>query len=240
VKWQHRIGLLMVTAVPAFSGYPLAVAAGEILPGLTWGWGAYFAAVHLLLVLTTPKRLYGNILAASALITLPVVFGGAALSGLIHLVGLGHPGGPQSYSPHYLSLCTTMLTVIPLGLTLVTSVPFQQLEQQVLTGENGISRRKKNLLMALRVFNHIVYDVIPGTLEVVREELPREPADLQRPPRKGHRLPSPARLIRMMTWLGIAGICSAVQYIPLWAVEIARLPEQRAGSPRGRAPISNP
>jgi hypothetical protein len=224
VRWRRRVLLLILTAVPALSGYPLAAAPGEILPGLTWGWGAYFAAVHLLLALTTPKRLYGNILAASALITLPVVFGGAALSGLVHLTGLGHPDGPQSYSPHYLALLTTMLTVIPLGLALVASIPFQILEQQVLTGENGISPAEKNLLMALRVFNHIVHDVIPATLEVVREEWPRGPGAGQ----EGRR-PAPADLIRMMTWLGITGICSAVQYIPLWAVEIARLPERRPG-----------
>jgi hypothetical protein len=225
VKWQRRVALLTLTAVPALSGYPLAAAPGEILPGLTWGWGVYFCGVHLLLLLATPKRLYGNILAASALISLPVVFGGAALSGLIHLTGLGHPDGPQSYSPHYLALLTSMLTVIPLGLALVASVPFQILEQQVLTGKNGISRAEKNRLMALRVFNHIVHDVIPATLEVVREEWPRRPA--------------PADLIRMMTWLGIAGICCAVQYIPLWAVEIARLPERRPGRLGGRTTTPN-
>ncbi|MFO7496094.1 MAG: hypothetical protein R6X05_10745 [Desulfobacterales bacterium] len=234
MKWQQRVALLTLAAVPALSGYPLAAAPGEILPGLTWGWGAYFCGVHLLLVLTTPKRLYGNILSASALISLPVVFGGAALSGLMHLTGLGHPGGPRSYSPHYLALLTSMLTVIPLGLALVASIPFQILEQQVLTGENGISRAEKNLLMALRVFNHIVHDVIPATLEVVREEWPRGPGAGQ-----DRRRPAPADLIRMMTWLGIAGICCAVQYIPLWAVEIARLPERRPGRLGGRTTTPN-
>ncbi len=229
MKWQQRVVVLILAAVPALSGYPLTAAAGEILPGLTWGWGAYFVAVHLLLALTTPSRLYGNILAASALITLPVVFGGAALSGLMHLTGVGRPGGPQAYSPHYLALLTSMLTVIPLGLALVASIPFQILEQQVLTGENGISRAEKNLLMVLRVFNHIVHDVIPATLEVVREEWPRAPGAGQ-----ARRRPSPAGLIRMMTWLGIAVICCAVQYIPLWAVEIARLPERRPRRLQGR------
>lgn len=232
MKWRRRVALLTLAVAPALSGYPLAVVPGEILPGLTQGWAAYFAAVHLLLVLTTPGRLYGNILAASALITLPVVFGGAALSGLLHLAGLAHPGGPQSYSPHYLALLTRMLTVIPLALALVAGIPFQRIEQQVLSGPNGISRAEKNLLMALRVFNHIVHDVIPATLEVVREEWPRSPD-------AGRSRPTAAGLIRMMTWLAIAGICGAVQYIPLWAVEIARLPERRPGRLRRRAGTPN-
>lgn len=234
MKWRRRVALLVLAAAPALSGYPLAVVPGEILPGLTRGWATYFAAVHLLLVLTTPGRLYGNILAASALITLPVVFGGAALSGLLHLAGLAHPGGPQSYSPHYLALLTRMLTVIPLALALVAGIPFQLIEQQVLGGATGISRAEKNLLMALRVFNHIVHDVIPATLEVVREEWPRPPGAGRNRSR-----PTAAGLIRMMTWVGIAGICGAVQYIPLWAVEIARLPERRPGRLRRGAGTPN-
>lgn len=239
MKWQHRVGMLSAAAVPALSGFPLVLGAEEIVPGLTWGWGTYFAAVHLILMLTVPGRLYGNILAAGTLITLPVVFGGAALSGLIHLAGLGHPGGPPSYSPHYLSLCTTMLTVIPLALALVASMPFQLLEQQVLAKDNGISQREKYLLMALRVFNHIVHDVIPSTLEVVREEWQRKPDGGQHGAQQGRRSASTVHLIRMMTWLGIQGICSAVQYIPLWAVEIARLPTRRNSDPRGGASISS-
>jgi hypothetical protein len=87
------------------------------------------------------------------------------------------------------------------------------------------------------VFSHIIFFVIPEALEVIREErllggLSQDPSSRIR----GRVDQGPLRtlrqrcreLMKVLVHLGAEGICSAIQYIPLWAVEIARLPDKRA------------
>ena len=89
--------------------------------------------------------------------------------------------------------------------------------------------------MFLRVFNHIVYFVIPNILEALREEGRfRQWADY-----RSHSISAGGRtrfrsfrymlnrLLQDMIQLSVEGICAAIQYIPLWAVEISRLPDKR-------------
>lgn len=220
-----RLIFLLILGIPAFSGYPLGRWPLEIVPGATWGWVSYWLAAFCALRLLNGERRHGVILGISVLITLPVVFVGAGLS---FLLALG--SGPldqlaYAYSGHYIALCLTMLTVVPLALSLAAALPVQALEQRLLRGAR-VSPRGKALLMALRVFNHIVFFVIPTILEVVREE---SVGGRWVPPLTGSggvrgwwlRC---RRLVQMMVIIATEGICSAVQFIPLWAVEIARLP----------------
>ena len=129
----------------------------------------------------------------------------------------------------YLALCVTMLTVIPLAISLVASVPIQTIETRLLRQTQGVNLRQKMFLMALRVFNHVVYYVIPDILEVTREERrlrPAKPSGFT--PSFWDRirfLPlATSALIRVLIQIAVEGICSAIQYIPLWAVEIAQVP----------------
>jgi hypothetical protein len=169
---------------------------------------------------------------------MPVVFVGAIVSYMIFLSGLGYKAGPYAYSPHYLSLCITMLTVIPLALSMVAIVPFHELEHKLLQKQHGVSKITKFFLMSLRVFNHIVYFVIPNILESVREErhyrkwvLNTLKADTGVKPGETVKMKIKLTgLIKDMTQLGVEGICAAIQYIPLWAIEISQLPDKRQQS----------
>jgi hypothetical protein len=49
-------------------------------------------------------------------------------------------------------------------------VPFHELEHKLLQKQLGVSKIEKFFLMSLRVFNHIVYFVIPNILESIRAE----------------------------------------------------------------------
>ena len=216
--WRFRLAVLLVAGVPAFTGYPLSLFHAAVLPGLSWAWIVYGLAVNLLVAFCAGTRIYGAIAAVAAMVALPVVFGGAAISFALWLSPWGAGGGPAAYSPHYVALCVTMLTVVPLALGLVVTLPMGALEQSLLKSQNGVSRLEKCLLMFLRVFNHILFVVIPNIIEVVREE--------RRYDLSGGRRPSVSALIREMVNLAIAGICAAVQFIPLWALEISQLPER--------------
>ena len=233
MNWKLKLLVLMIISVPAFSGYPVASFEAEILTGVTYGWVVYFLLVNAFILILTGQHFLSNVLAISVLIAMPVVFVGALISYFIFLSGLGYPAGPQEYSSHYVSLCITMLTVIPLALSLVAIIPFQAFEQKLLNRMIGVSKIEKFALMFLRVFNHIVFFVIPNIIETIKEEAQYNrwlgssikasspvsfPGKLQL---IGRRMTG---LIREMIQIGVEGICASIQYIPLWAVEISQLP----------------
>ncbi len=235
VNWKLKFFLIVLAAVPAFTGYPLNRLDTVIIPGITWGWICYFLSVHIIVRLVIGSGMYANVISAAALITLPVVFGGGTISYLLHLGGIEWVRGLEASGIHYVSLCVTMLTVIPLAIGGVVMIPVHTIEKNILRDRSGVTRKKRYLLMFLRVFSHILFFVIPNILEVVREERPfssfpegLHPSNDQVKYRSAahvckHKL---AVFLEIMTFLSVEAICSAVQYIPFWAVEIAQLPEK--------------
>ena len=226
-RWPFGFITLLVFGVPAMSGWGVGSVPGHIVPGISWGWVVYFGVIHGIVFLLLERRWYANILTVSAMVTLPVVFVGALITRLGALVGLVGTGA-NAAGTHYVSLCITMLTVVPLALALVAMIPFQRLEQRLLYQPEGVTLRQKKVLMVLRVFNHTAFFVIPSLLEVLREERAMTiqqinghgPFSLGRRPL--HRI---RRLLQMITYLAVQSICAAIQFIPLWAHEIDRLPE---------------
>jgi len=240
MTWKFKFFILMIAALPAFTGYPVASYKAEILPGIAYGWTVYFVVVNAIILMITGKRFFPNAIAIAALVTMPVVFVGAAISYVMYLSGLGPPSGPGEYSAHYVSLCITMLTVIPLALSMVAIIPFQDFEQKLLSRTGGVSKVEKFALMFLRVFNHIVFFVIPNIIETIREEAQYNKwveASLRASSAGsftgnikliGTRMTG---LIREMIQIGVEGICASIQYIPLWAVEISQLPRRSNRTP---------
>jgi len=236
MNWKIKFFTLMILAVPAFTGYPVVSFDSEIISGLTYGWTAYFFLVNITIIAIHGRRFYASILAVAALISMPVVFVGGTIAYFIYLVGLGYDAGQTAYSPHYVSVCITMLTVIPLALSLIGVVPFQRFEQKLLQNTAGVSKLEKCILMFLRVFNHIVYFVIPNILETIREEghyrkwlknektVPGESASAKRTWIIKSRI---LALIQEMVQLAVESICASIQFIPLWAVEISQLPTKK-------------
>lgn len=237
MRWKMKLLLLFITAIPSFSGFPLKQFSAEVVPGFSWSWAVYLLGNHLIIRALLGRYRYGKITGVAALITLPVVYSGAGLSFILWIVKGGSQADAFNFGSHYLNLTVNMLTVIPLSLAIVILLPFSAFEQQLLQCQEGVSPMEKRLLMAMRVFNHIVFDVLPTILEVLREE--------RYPDRKIH--PSHeygdgfslkriyVRLIRMnskMVQIGVEGICAAIQYIPLWAVEISELPQRKKAAPK--------
>lgn len=243
--WKIKLPLLMLAAIPAFTGYPLNRFDSTVMPGITTAWLAYLVAANLAVLAISGRRQYAIFITVAALITLPVVMTGGTISYILLLAGWGGAGGQAAYSRHYVALAVTMLTVIPLALAMVAAVPYQAVEHKVFSSQSGVSRRQKYLLMFVRVFVHIAFFVIPNTLEILREErlfgLRRRFA--QDRPEGGrittggwfyhlkHRLDM---LIKVFIQIGIEGICSSIQYVPLWAVEISNLTgKEQAGDEKG-------
>ncbi|MFZ7125926.1 MAG: hypothetical protein ACOWWM_07200 [Desulfobacterales bacterium] len=241
MDWKTRWLLLVLSGIPAFTGLPELPWQWTGLPGIDPLQVLYTAGLYgLIAVLCGPGFLAGLVSAAS-MIVIPLVFAGAGVSYLLHLSGLAYPEGPFAYSPHYVSLALNVLCVIPLALSLVLNIPFSRIELGLLCRSNGVSRREKELLMVLRVFNHIAFSVIPAALEVVREErwgVRAGVEDRRRPPEVGDAghtgaVPGVRAVVSDLVHLASTCICSALRYIPLWAMEIARLPERSRAKRKG-------
>lgn len=237
MSWIIKLTILLVTAIPAFTGYPLNQADALIVAGITQAWAVYFIAAHLVVWGVGGRRKYARILTTAVLVTVPVVAAGACISFITSLFAADPAMARFTYSAHYLRLCITMLTVVPLAIGLVATIPLQMLEQDFLRRRRHVSMTQKRILMALRVFNHIVYYVIPNLLEVVKEERQFQALSGKAGfiPRRGRFLQRAARLVRRMVYIAGEAICAAVVYIPLWAAEIARLPSRDA-DPTGKRP----
>lgn len=235
IGWKIKLGLMVLLALPSFIGWPVNQIKAAIIPGVAAGGAAYFMVVNLMIPMLMGLQRHALILGVTALISIPIVFGGACISYLFFLTGLGDASGPPGYSAHYVSLGINMLTVIPLSLGIVALIPLQAFEYKLLQKQQGVSIFEKSGLMFLRVFNHVVYFVIPDILEVLSEE--------RQPKRSGlnhgkdgniaqsglqHQKIRLRFFFQTMIQLGIEGICASIQYIPLWAVEIGQLPKKGA------------
>lgn len=230
--------MLLPGAVPAFTGYPVSLFDTEVVAGISQAWAIYFLIANGLVMGVCGRRRYARILTAAVLVTLPVIASGGCISFVVSLFQADAGRAQAAYSAHYLGLCVTMLTVIPLALGLVTTIPLHAFEQQLLLNRSCVSMMQKRCLMALRVFNHIVYYVIPNILEVVKEERHFMVFDIaagRAANRKGV-LRQVGLIVRRMTYVAGEGICAAVQYIPLWAAEIAQLPDCKGGKAGSRPP----
>lgn len=228
-QWPFGFFVLLVAAIPAFFGRALDWIPGAIVPGIAWGLVVYFAVIHLVVLILLGRRWYANLLTLTTLVTLPVVYAGAAITWLGAVLGLIDHSATAT-GIHYVQLGLTMFTVVPLALGLVAVIPFNSLEQRLLLRPDGITLFQKKILMVLRVFNHTVFFVFPSLLEVLREErsmIQKRPF----PPESATKRPSGwarfRRLLEVVTYLAVESICAAVQFIPLWAYEIGRLPEPR-------------
>jgi hypothetical protein len=231
MSWKSKLLILSFLALPCFVGYPVTAFEAEIIAGVRLGWVLYALLVHSAILVLAGAGFAEKAVTIAVLISAPVIFLGAGISFLLLPETAGAARGAASYSAHYVSLWITMLTVIPLTLSMMAVIPFHEFENALLGRPDGVSRAQKYALMFLRVFNHIVYGVIPGILEVIREERHyrnwlelRSQKHLTIVQRMRFRRQWVAALLRDMIHIGVEGICASIQYIPLWAVEISLLP----------------
>lgn len=227
MNWRIRLTLFCILAIPAFTGYPLGYFQDALFTGLTWGWIVYALMVHTATLGLLGPAPYRLALIITLLITLPVVLLGATISLIILFFRGWTIMGLNVITSHYTALAVTMLTVIPLALSIVAVIPFHRMENRLLSRPGGVGLIQKSGLMFARVCIHVIYFVIPDILEVLREErILNQIMGRQTSPRE-QKLSLRSRaaiLVRNMIQVGVESICSSVRHIPLWAEEIARLP----------------
>ncbi len=227
MNWKWRLALLWLLAIPAFTGFPVDSVPGVVVSGVGLGWLVYALAVHVAVVLLLGKKTYRIAILMTLAITIPVVILGIVISfaGLL-ISGWSHTQ-QTIYMAHYTGLAVTMVTVIPLALSMVAVIPMHRLEHHLLQRPGGVAIAEKIALMALRVFSHTIYYVLPNILEVIREEGLLPTKDARAKANLDHPAPSQGRgawLLRMIIHVAVDAICASLRYIPFWAEEIAKLP----------------
>lgn len=236
MSWKNKFGILLILSIPAFSGFPLKAWDTAVVSGLTWSWIIYFLSVHIVINLLLGLHRYGQIIGIATLITLPVIYSGACLSYLLWWINDGSQVTAYVFGAHYISLTITMLTVIPLSISLIAVFPFGTVEQKLLQRSDGVTKLERRFLMAVRVFSHIIFDVLPNILEVLKEERVRwnetdEFYDILQINKSKMSMKEIQHRIKgtlsQMIQIGVEGICTSMQYIPLWAVELSQLPQRR-------------
>jgi hypothetical protein len=125
--------------------------------------------------------------------------------------------------------------MVPLAIATVSVIPFFRYEKRVMSKTQGISFAKKLLLIGSRVFAHIIYFVIPKILLVVREEEQKGHPYFQSSgfaqdiilERGKKTIKKCLEQLSDYYYIGLSGIRFAIEYIPLWALEISQLPSKK-------------
>ncbi len=223
MNWRGRLMILVFIGIPAFTGISPLSGLGEALPGVSWSAFVYAAVVNLTVALACGGTFAAGALTLSILILLPVVLGGATVTWGLAWFTSDAAASSAFYGGHYVRLTLNMLAVIPLALSIVATIPFSRLELHLLQNDRGVAPWEKKVLMAVRVFNHIAFFVIPNLLEVLREE---RPFGARTGGREGKAVPASGAIVGALVQIGVAGICAALRFIPLWAREIADLTDR--------------
>lgn len=218
--------ILIMVAIPAFTGLFLTqgpmlfldIQAGRLL---------YWLVTALAIILLRGRFLWLTATLIAFVIAIPVAGGGALLSLLLHVLGLSAMT-PLQITAHYVFLLINMLSMIPLAIALVSLIPTAALEARLLRGVTGVSLPQKSMLMALRVFNHVVFTVMPEIMQTVTEELRFNgyvyKTDLKVKHRRRLFLQS---ILRKFMFVAVAALCLSVKYIHFWAAEISALPGKK-------------
>lgn len=218
--------VLIILAVPAFSGLGLTagpvlfldINAGRLLYGLIIS-----AAIYLL----RGRFLWLTANVIAALIIIPVVAGGALLALLLYLLGFGGMNLTQ-IAAHYVFLFINMAAMIPLGIALASLVPAAQIESLLLRNARGVNTPQKALLMTVRVFNHVVFAVVPEIMQAVTQELRFNGYLYKTGPKvKGRRRLFIKAILQKLMFVAVTALCSSLRYLPLWTAEISALPGKK-------------
>lgn len=230
MKHLLRSLVLIILAVPAFTGLFLT-AGPALLLDIQAGRLLYWLVTAIAIIVLRGRFLWLAATIIALIIAIPVAGGGALLALLLYVTGLGGMSLNQ-ITAHYVFLLLNMLSMIPLGIALVSLIPTTTLETRLLRSTVGVNTLQKIMLMALRVFNHVVFTVMPEIMQAVTEEL-RFNGYLYKSGAKirhRRRLFIKSILYKFM-FVAIAAICSSLKYIHFWTAEISALPNKRAKRP---------
>jgi len=230
--WKLKFIILLLICLPGFTDYFVRKFSGPIMPGLTHWDIIYFFLVFVTVLIVSGRTILIFSISAVALISVSVVFTGGLIAFLRILKGFSVEK-IYEYSPHYVSLLVRLFSVVPIAIAVVATIPVREYECVLLKRMTGVSTFERIILMVSRVLSHVIYTVLPTIVQIMKEERYARKAypvkemleDSVMKSTKFRRRVS--RVIAEILTIGVSFICCSLEYIPLWAQEISRLPSRK-------------
>ncbi|GEM_PF-5550633 len=156
---------LCVLAAPAFLGtlgFPIAGRLQFGLVGLNDQVIYYALFFNLMLFLIVGHKQYVTILTLTILFSLTILIIGPVIRYFYQT--------PESYSAYYVEKFVNMLTVVPAALSIILSIPVNDLERKLFSPGANQRKWRKALIISIRVVRYVVFQVLPSMKEKVLEE----------------------------------------------------------------------
>lgn len=137
------------------------------------------------------------------------------------------------YSDHYIKLLFNTLAILPITIAFVSAIPIREFENNLLQECKGVSSFEKKMLISSRIFNHIIYIVIPKLLQIKKEENNLNEITFEDFIEDSFlsNLSNISLLIKKKIQefinLLIILVVESLEFIPLWSIEINELPNNK-------------
>lgn len=218
--------ILIILAIPAFTGLGLN-AGPQLLLNISLGRIIYLCVTSGAIFALRGFSLWRTAIIFAVIILIPIVFGGILIALIIYALEFGDMG-LADIAAHYIFLFINMLTMIPLGLALVSLIPFAAIETRLLKNTRGVSKTEKVLLMAMRVFNHVLFAVMPEIVQAAWEELRFNKYMYKNSPSVlGKRRLYLHSTVSKLKFVAITAVCTSLKYVHFWTAEISSLPDKK-------------
>ena len=232
-NWKIKVLVLLLALLPSFTTFFINyfnISLFEKADISIWYIIYIFISFFIIWLLSGSKVLQIGLVTAATL-SISVVFAG----GLISYVRSGFSSDAiLLYSDHYLIVLLNTLAIVPITIAFVSSIPIREYENNLLQEFNGISGFEKRLLIATRIFNHIVYTVLPKIIFIKREENNAHEMSFEDFVEDTilRKLGNSLFLLnkKMLEYINLllTLLVESIEFIPLWAVEINELPTKKS------------
>lgn len=230
--WRIKLVILLLVILPSFTTYFIKLFNSPMFSSTEIPiWYLIYIAITFIIVylISGRKTLLIGIVTAS-LLAISVVFAG----GLISYIRAGFSSEAiPLYSQHYVIILLNTMAVVPISIALISAIPIQEYETNLLNSYKGVTSFEKKILIGTRIFNHIIYTVLPNIVLIWREEKNINKLTIEyviedtflRKLKKV--LDIIKKKILEYSYLLLTLLINSIEFIPLWAIEINNLPSRK-------------
>ena len=239
--WKIKVIILFLGILPSFTSYFIKFFESSIFRSseISIWYIMYIIITFILIYIISGQRTLTIGVVAASLLAISVVFVG----GFISYIRSGFSTAAiQLYSPHYVIILLNTMAVLPISIALLNAIPILDFEINLLNRFCGVTRFEKNVLIGTRIFNHIIYNVFPNILIVMREEKKYNQLTVEYLIKDTflNKMSKVLDYFKNRTlkyfYLLLTLLINSIEFIPLWAIEINKLPskkEMRNGKRKG-------
>jgi hypothetical protein len=232
--WKLKVVIIFLVLLPSFIGYPFSLIQSKHF--FLWtmlsnapndGTLLYLFFSCVMIRLSAGVKTFVMGLKVAGFLAISVVFVGAFIAYIKMSIFTSGIDDFSSLSMYYVNRLINIMTVVPLSVSFFMVIPFDDIEHNIVTSSVGIALWKKCVLMISRVVNNIRFSVMPDIFMIMSEE--RYKGFIESGMDEENLNPDVLRVkiykfLKRSLYVAASGIAFSLEYIPLWAYEISRIP----------------